>query len=52
MSIHTITIRFISDNRCITRTEWGRRRQDAIKTLESIYGKGNFVVIEKEDNRR
>lgn len=51
MSIHTVTIQFISDKRCITRTEWGRRRADAIKTLESIYGKGSFVVVEKSGKR-
>lgn len=45
-SIFTVTIQFIEDKRCITRTEWGRRRQDAIKTLEGIYGKENFIIVE------
>lgn len=46
MNIYTITIQFISDHKCITRTEWGKRRADAIKTLESIYGKSSFKVVE------
>lgn len=45
MSMFTITIRFKTDGACITRTEWGRRRRDAIRTLESIYGKENFDVL-------
>lgn len=50
MNIYTITIQFIEDKHCITRTEWGRRREDAIKTLEGIYGKENFKVA--EDTRK
>lgn len=50
MNIYTITIQFISDRKCITRTEWGRRREDAIRTLESIYGKENFEVV--DDTRK
>lgn len=45
MSIHTFVIRFLSDGACIQRTEWGRTRKQALKTLESIYGQGTFVVL-------
>lgn len=45
MSIHTFIIRFISDGACVQRTEWGRTRKQALKTLEGIYGKDTFVVV-------
>jgi hypothetical protein len=44
MSIHTFEIRF-HDGAHLIRSEWGRTRKQALKTLEGIYGKGNFVVI-------
>lgn len=44
MSVHTFMIRHINGE-IFTRSEWGRNRRDAIKTLESIYGKGNFEVL-------
>ena len=44
MSIHTFVIQF-RDGARIKRTEWGRTRRQALKTLESIYGAGNFVVV-------
>ena len=44
MSIHTFVIRF-HDGAFVRRTEWGKTRKSALKTLESIYGKGNFVVV-------
>ena len=45
MSIHTFVIRFLSDGACVQRTEWGRTRRQALKTLESIYGRDTFVVV-------
>ena len=44
MSIFTFVIRF-SDGARVQRTEWGKTRKGALRTLESIYGKGNFVVV-------
>lgn len=44
MSVHTIHIRF-RDGAHLVRSEWGKTRRDAIKTLESIYGKENFIVL-------
>jgi len=44
MSIYTFTIRF-KDGAYLRRTEWGKNRRDALKTLESIYGKNSFLVI-------
>lgn len=44
MSIHTFVIQF-RDGARIKRAEWGRTRKQALKTLESIYGVGNFVVV-------
>lgn len=45
MSIHTFTIRFLSDGAYRVRSEWGRTRAQALRTIESIYGKGTFVVV-------
>lgn len=44
MKIHTFTIQF-HDGARIRRSEWGRTRRDALKTLWGIYGKENFLVI-------
>lgn len=46
MSMFKIHIRF-PDGAHIERTEWGKNRRDALKTIESIYGKAgkDFVVI-------
>ena len=43
VSVHTFTIRF-NDGAHITRSEWGRSRKDALKTLRSIYG-DTFEVV-------
>lgn len=45
MSIHTFTIRFLSDGAYRVRSEWGRTRAQALRTIEGIYGKGTFVVV-------
>lgn len=37
MSMYKIHIRF-PDGAHIERTEWGKNRRDALKTIESIYG--------------
>lgn len=44
MSIYTFVIQFLDGAR-IQRTEWGRTRKQALKTLESIYGAGAFIVV-------
>jgi hypothetical protein len=44
MSIHTFRIQF-ADGAQIKRSEWGRTRKQALQTLESIYGKGTFIVL-------
>ena len=46
MSMFKIHIRF-PDGAHIERTEWGKSRKDAIKTIASIYGKPgkDFEVI-------
>jgi len=46
MSMFKIHIKF-PDGAHIERTEWGKNRNDALKTIESIYGKAgkDFVVI-------
>ena len=44
MKIHTFVIRF-KDGAHIQRSEWGRTRKQALKTLESIYGADSFVVV-------
>lgn len=45
MRTFTFEIRFLSDGARRIRTEWGRTRQQALKTLEGIYGKDTFVVV-------
>ena len=45
MSIHTFHIRFRNDGAHLIRTEWGKSRKDALKTLYGIYG-DTFEVIE------
>ena len=45
MKTFKFRIRFISDRKCIDRCEWGRTMKQALKTLESIYGKGTFTVV-------
>lgn len=44
MKVFTFTIMF-KDGAKRIRSEWGRTRKQALKTLESIYGAGNFAVI-------
>jgi hypothetical protein len=46
MSMFKIHIRF-PDGAHIERAEWGKNRRDALKTIESIYGKAgkDFVVV-------
>lgn len=44
MKIYTFRIRF-RDGAERQRTEWGRTRKQALKTLESVYGADNFEVI-------
>jgi len=46
MSMFKIHIQF-PDGAHIERTEWGKNRRDALKTIESIYGKAgkDFVVV-------
>ena len=46
MSMHKIRIQF-PDGAQIERVEWGKNRRDALKTIESIYGKAgkDFVVV-------
>ena len=46
MSMYKIHIRF-PDGAHIERTEWGKNRRDALKTIESIYGKAgkDYVVM-------
>lgn len=44
MKIFTFVIRF-KDGAHIQRSEWGRTRRQALKTLESVYGAGSFEVI-------
>lgn len=45
MKTFKFRIRFHSDRKCIDRCEWGRTMKQALKTLESIYGKGTFTVV-------
>lgn len=49
MSIFSFLLRF-NNGEVIKRTEWGRSRYDAIKTLNSIYGVLNqdFYICEEE----
>lgn len=44
MKIFTFVIRF-HDGAHIQRSEWGRTRKQALKTLESIYGAENFQIV-------
>lgn len=43
MSVHTFHIRF-NDGAHLIRSEWGRNRRDALKTLYNIYG-DTFEVV-------
>ncbi len=45
LNCYAFTIRFKADGAFLRRTEWGKNRQDAIKTLKSCYG-DTFVVVE------
>ena len=39
------TFRIIVNGELFTRCEWGRNRQDALKTLWGIYGRENVRVM-------
>lgn len=43
MNIYTFKI--IVNGELFTRCEWGRNRQDALKTLWGIYGRENIRVL-------
>ena len=43
MKIYTFHI--IVNGELFTRCEWGRNRQDALKTLWGIYGRENIRVV-------
>ena len=45
MKTFTFEIKFLSDGARRIRTEWGRTRRQALKTLEGIYGAESFVVL-------
>lgn len=45
MKTFKFRIMFNSDRKCIDRCEWGRTVKQALKTLESIYGKDTFTVV-------
>nr|DAH72126.1 MAG TPA: hypothetical protein [Caudoviricetes sp.] len=49
MNIFTFLLRFNSGE-IIKRTEWGRSRYDALKTLKSIYGvlNADFYIVKEE----
>lgn len=44
MNIFTFKIRF-NDGATITRTEWGKNRRDALKTIQSIYPAGSYCLV-------
>ena len=44
MSIHTFKL-LLSNGERITRTEWGRTRKSALRTLWGIYGRENITVL-------
>lgn len=43
MSVHTFKIKV--NNEIFTRSEWGRTRKAALRTLWGIYGKENMEVL-------
>lgn len=42
MKIYTFTVKV--NGEIFTRTEWGKNRKDALKTLWGIYGRENMEV--------
>lgn len=48
MDLHTFELVF-PDGAHIRRTEWGRTRHDALKTIKSVYGELNrdFRLVEE-----
>lgn len=42
MKIYTFTV--IVNGETFTRTEWGKNRKDALKTLWGVYGRENMEV--------
>lgn len=53
MDLHTFEIVF-PDGAHIRRTEWGRTRHDALKTIKSVYGELNrdFKLVEDVKPKR
>lgn len=45
MAVFTFEIKFLSDGAHLIRTEWGKTRKQALRTIESIYGRETFVVV-------
>ena len=44
MKIHTFKLR-LSNGETITRSEWGRTRKSALRTIWGIYGRENVLVL-------
>ena len=44
MRTHTFKIR-LANGEVFSRTEWGKTRQSALRTLWGIYGKENMMVL-------
>lgn len=44
MSVHTFKIRLANGEK-FTRSEWGRTRKSALRTIWGIYGRENVTVL-------